>query len=307
MVAVKNRRSKRLKAELRDMALASTFHGIANIFRTDKLFIRVPWIIACVFAWTLFGYLVYWISIDYKQYETVTNINVYHSHPARFPAVIFCNKNYLQPIDFSQYGPNMNYTKELENIYETKSSMSEIWSAIWLLNYRFKNNVISHWLDAPREVFDRIYNETVVSCLFNFVPCGRDNFEIYFDRAAGVCFEFNSYRTLKENGSYFYQTTDDGVISGLQIAMYLNGDSMFTFPDKGALVVVRKNEKKSISLGEGFSVSTGITTNIVVNKVNIISQPEPYSKCQNLDGIDDFDSSLYRQTFEGYNDYTQRY
>lgn len=81
------------KANLREWASISTFHGLPKIIVADSWLLRIFWLLVTVPAYAYCASFIMRNVADYYEYPVITNINrVYESAP-EFPTVKFCYHN----------------------------------------------------------------------------------------------------------------------------------------------------------------------------------------------------------------------
>jgi hypothetical protein len=72
-----------------ELALSSSFIGLPNIFRTDKIFLRIMWIFLFLISSGATIYTIFKAVNNYLAYDKITNIYVFNQKQAEFPAVTF--------------------------------------------------------------------------------------------------------------------------------------------------------------------------------------------------------------------------
>jgi hypothetical protein len=72
-----------------ELALSSSFIGLPNIFRTDKIFLRIMWIFLFLISSGATIYTILKAVNNYLAYDKITNIYVFNQKQAEFPAVTF--------------------------------------------------------------------------------------------------------------------------------------------------------------------------------------------------------------------------
>jgi hypothetical protein len=87
--------SDKVKYEFQEMCLRSTAHGVANIIRSEHLFMKCIWIIFFLTFSCLASGLIAMSIVDYLEYGVHTNIQVINAIPTDFPAVTICKKTCL--------------------------------------------------------------------------------------------------------------------------------------------------------------------------------------------------------------------
>jgi hypothetical protein len=72
-----------------ELALGSSFIGLPNIFRTDKLFLRIMWILLFSISLGATCFTIIKAINNYFEYEIVTNFYIFNQNIAEFPAITF--------------------------------------------------------------------------------------------------------------------------------------------------------------------------------------------------------------------------
>ena len=94
----------KLKERVREILLASTTHGIANIIRGRNLFIKLMWIFFLILSVSVGSYFTIDSILDYLKFDTITTIRVINEKQPKFPTVSFCAY------------PKMNYKTKIYEI-----------------------------------------------------------------------------------------------------------------------------------------------------------------------------------------------
>jgi len=87
------------KIVLAELALSSTIHGVSNIVKTKRLFIKLIWLFSMFISFGLCCFYTIQSINEYLEYNTLTDTKIFYENPAEFPTVTFCNlqglaKNY---------------------------------------------------------------------------------------------------------------------------------------------------------------------------------------------------------------------
>ncbi len=90
---ISSNKLQKIKEKSLNLVLASTSHGLPNIFRTERIFIKILWFILFLF-FSAIGLLMVAQSIsNFFNYETLTLIELIYENPIRFPDTTFINMN----------------------------------------------------------------------------------------------------------------------------------------------------------------------------------------------------------------------
>jgi len=90
---------EKLLKKLYDLVESSTSHGLPNIFRTQRIFIKIIWAFCFAVALGACLYQVYNGFFDYFQYDTVSKTEYITEIPSVFPTVSICSVNPLSTGD----------------------------------------------------------------------------------------------------------------------------------------------------------------------------------------------------------------
>jgi len=86
-----NKSLEKIKLKTKELLMASTSHGIPNVFRTNRIFFKIMWIILFIIS-TMIGINTVIGTIEtYLNYEVVTIIDVIAEIPTDFPAITIIN------------------------------------------------------------------------------------------------------------------------------------------------------------------------------------------------------------------------
>jgi len=75
----------------------STAYGVPNIFKRDKIFLKIYWLIFVLLGTSVSSYYTFATIINYFKYDVVTKIESVYEQPMIFPTITFCsdqNGNY---------------------------------------------------------------------------------------------------------------------------------------------------------------------------------------------------------------------
>ncbi len=78
---------------IRKLLSESTVHGLSHMFQTERVMIRLMWIILFLSSVGFTAYLLYGQVLDYFNYSVVTSINIIYESPTLFPTITFYNLN----------------------------------------------------------------------------------------------------------------------------------------------------------------------------------------------------------------------
>lgn len=130
----------RINSILIEIIQSSTFHGLPNIFSTNRKFIRIAWILSLTTSICLNVFFIYNQVSSYYEYDIVTKIDEIYEEESELPAVSICiDHGFRKPIEkmIVTCSTNQNSTcqKRPEEFFST-------WKSQWLNEcYTFNGNV----------------------------------------------------------------------------------------------------------------------------------------------------------------------
>ena len=88
-----NTKTKKIKAKVMSLLLASTCHGIPNVIRSERVAFKLVWLILFLLS-TVYGVTTVFDSINgFLEYEVITKIDIVPEIPSKFPTITFINRN----------------------------------------------------------------------------------------------------------------------------------------------------------------------------------------------------------------------
>jgi hypothetical protein len=86
-----NKKIEKIKKKTKELIMASTSHGLPNIFRTNRIIFKLMWFILFLLSTALGINTVIGTVNTYLNYEIVTKIDVITEIPTNFPAITIIN------------------------------------------------------------------------------------------------------------------------------------------------------------------------------------------------------------------------
>lgn len=77
--------------KLKEFGDRSTFHGIPNFVSTERIFIKITWLVCILMSGSYCMYTIGKNTSDYLSYQVETVIEIKNDNDADFPSVTFCN------------------------------------------------------------------------------------------------------------------------------------------------------------------------------------------------------------------------
>ena len=290
---------KNLKSIIIQAISDSTAHGLPNIIKSEKLFLKIFWIIIFILS---SSYAINFIldSVNaYLSYESVTKIEVTKDLPSQFPAVSICNINPFTTKFAKEYTRNIS-------IGFTDKNDSLIINRLYKKTFLQSNIMSSQLNDEQRRSFSLKINESLIDCVFSFTPCSRNEFSWFYDFIYGNCYTINEGKTLSNNLTIpFWTSSNPGTINGLQLWIYVGNSSHETISNSGIHIFIH-NHSFTPLCSDGINAAPGMETNIIVRRVYDEKLPPPFNDCiKELKSPDAFESELYKVTFKKNSIYKQ--
>ena len=82
----------RIRQACINSGLSSTLHGFANIFRTDRVPIRIMWSICITISTLLCLWFIIDSIVDFNQFDVITETKIKREKELDFPAITICNR-----------------------------------------------------------------------------------------------------------------------------------------------------------------------------------------------------------------------
>ena len=204
---------KQFKTNITELFKYSTAHGYHNIFLTDNIFLKIMWTLFTCTSITICASAIISNIFDFLQYNVVTKVNIINETPITFPAVTICNLNGFSStsaselvnsialsLSHSNESNNSNFgIDRLRNVFEIKASLLED--------------------SAKKELGMQIAN-SLISCVFNYLPCTIDDFQWYYSSRYGNCFRINGGFNSSGDAVKLRTANQPGFDSGLTIELF---------------------------------------------------------------------------------------
>ena len=272
-----------LTKKLYDLAETSTSHGLPNIVRTNRISLKIIWLICFLAALGACIYMVYKTLNEYYGYEVVTNIQVVNENSPTFPTVTICNVNPLTSKQAEQLIEKISYVNTEMNVSIFASTFDIFSSFIGYLNdfiYLAQSNAFAH--DISNDERKTLGNLPIIlKCTFNEQSCGSDQLKWHYDASMGNCLRFNSGFELD-----LMRSLNSGRAGGLHLELIIleaenKYVSLFSYSE--GLRVFIHNSSFDIRESEGVDVPLSKATNIAIKRTFVSKQASPYSDCVDID------------------------
>ena len=298
------------RQKLASLVETSSWHALPNIVRTKTLLIRIMWMICFLISFAYCSYITVLNVLDYFAFNVLVNIQMVDDYESEFPAVSICN---LNSIDFSVESTR----KAIDNYLQTNVGLrngsylsDEVTNST--LNSAFCKKSVA---DAIRRIpnfnsYGFTIEKMLISCSYDNKPCSMSDFVVFNDSLFGTCIKFNTgkNRILKEVPIRTAKRPD--MFNGFRVELFV-GTPEYTpcwSTQTGALVVVHNKSEQAFHSQDGIKVAPGLENNLLIKRTVLRKLSSPYSDCiSDINDINAFDSSSYRQTFAKTGVYTQKW
>lgn len=290
---------KDLKEAFKEWLSASTSHGLPNVVRTNNTLIKIMWIIFFTISSAICGYFLATSILQYLKYEVVSRMYVVYELPTPFPAVTICNGYPFVTNQSNEFVNDILERYNLTNIDKGNYFGSKKVDFI-LANYIISLNSLNPNLtDDFRKTLSFLKDDMLLYCVYNTNPCDPTYFDYYYDLIYGNCFRFNAGRNSTGHKIKVLESTRSGKINGLQMEIFLGPkiESKYGFLriDRGIHVLI-DNQSIYPSPFDGFPVSPGKETTIMIKRELVKKLPMPYNDCKKeVTTYKEDDPLLYKQ------------
>lgn len=301
-MAHKSDEDRQFAIKIRKLCEASSFHGLSNLARTDRWFVKFIWLACFLVSLAFCSIEIVNSLIDYFEYNVVITVQTVHETSVNFPAITVCN---LNSIDYSNPGVADELSAIIARFDEKANSTADI-----LKHSKLKLKEISYLIN--NEIKNRSYyysiEDMLISCLFNNQPCGPNDFEPYESKNFKSCYTFNS-----GTRGHVLASNRAGMNNGLELELYVGNirHQPYWVSTFGALITIYNQSTKPMLVEQGIKLKTGVETQIIVSRHFTQMLGKPYSDCLNLNELKSSyaasASASFKMTQNIYQNYTQRF
>jgi acid-sensing ion channel 5 len=263
---------KRDDAIFREYIDNTTTHGVVRIFSRRSIVRRVFWLLIVLAATTgcLFNCInrIRFLASD----PTSTSITIDRLQPINFPAVTFCNLNFLTRDGLNRRGIlplaarvlNAEPASLLNGLCDQYPELGDVILEDLIFEARPNLSTFLH------------------ACIFMGDSCKEDDF-VPIKTTFGLCYTFNSGQNKE-----VHQTRGTGARQGLTVFLNVEQDQYVFAPslDAGVSVVVLPQSEPPIPLDQGIAVSPGLNAFIGLTQRNFIDKTE--RSCRLESDVSDF-------------------
>ena len=152
----------------------STSHGLPNIMRTNRISIKILWIIFLLIAIGACSYMIAKTISEYLQYEVIAYSEVITELSSEFPAVTLCATNPLTTKIAEQYVEELlNKDNSIDIDLDARHYIDKLSVNAYQANlnaYSFENADFQKSLGLN-------LTEVFLNCHYNDIECSLDEFE----------------------------------------------------------------------------------------------------------------------------------
>ena len=188
-----------VKHAIKEWAIVSTAHGLPNMFRNERLFLKLMWIAFFLVSAAACFYLMCLSISAYLQFDVSNKISVIYQTPSDFPTVAICNQNLFVTNESLAFVTNIStssYISDLAHFISLPSNFSDVNAVrfnILFGKYIMQLNAMNPDLsDDFRKSLGLSLHDFILGCFFASNPCSDDDFLWHYDMLMGNCFIFNS-------------------------------------------------------------------------------------------------------------------
>jgi len=192
-----DKKQKDLKHLLHDHLTNEMFTAIQEVVYTPYILLKLFLVVFLLGAYALAAYTTIDLLLDYLTYGVTVTVRSFYETPTKFPAVTICN---LNPFT-SEYGlsvlrkfnQQMQPSIDIFNVNEMKKSFP-----VYAVRRDFMKSVffsvmgfVAAMNDTEKKLISHQFQETLISCHFNYDECSSKDFVWSFDPFYGNCYTFN--------------------------------------------------------------------------------------------------------------------
>ncbi|XP_071960594.1 acid-sensing ion channel 1A-like [Antedon mediterranea] len=302
----------------------SSAHGISNIKRAHQNIRRLFWICAFLTSFSVCVWQITLLISAYLDRQVTTNVDVITKTKLTFPAVTICNNNgmlksYLQQNEELFNDINGTATKLDSKFQYWDNDDDESYEAPFdLINLLTEH--LSPIAYDDRESSGHQINTSLLSCIFNGIPCNPNHFSYVYNYLFGNCYTYNNGMKFRASS-----TVSAGPIYGLTLEMNIQQSEYIADirPAAGLRILVHDQHEMPFPEDKGINVPPARETSVGVYRTEFERLPHPYpSNCKlkesptifsrRFPGIEYSKSAclkdcLYRHTFLECDCYNSRY
>jgi hypothetical protein len=312
----KDLRSKIIKEFIKDNLANSQTHGIPKIIKEENKLVKLMWIVCVIISAITCIALVTINIMDFLRFEVNSKIRVIHELPTIFPTVTICNKN-MFTTDYSvQFLKELIAQHNLPNIFDySENSTMKYLSPLNQSNeidsvLRLAKQVAISLNETEKRKFSPDIDELLISCIFDYRQCTKEDFIWIYDAYFGGCYIFNSGFDMNKKQVGFKTVRQPGEINALRLVIdsSVSLELKNIYQDFGLAIRIDNSSNQKVQWKEAWDLKPDLSTKISVNRIYTHQMPRPYSQCDiDADNNIAFDSDLYDLFLKANHPYKQEY
>jgi hypothetical protein len=322
---------KSLKEKIIDYGSRSTVNGIPNILTTDRISVRIIWILCLLVSAGYCSRICISNLLGYLQYDVETVVEILRDSEAEFPTVTFCN---LQLCDLNEYRLiNIINSQIKDNL--NKLNGTNITAE--MLREQLANDNLNSIFKVQQEAFFKYYSKrdldrilynnqrvsiknSIISCQYSSEFCNENDFEYITIGQFKKCYRFNAGRLFNGSQAPIRKARRYGKNYGLQLELFIGFPSICKSPLSSTIGLKVYVHNKSYLITDDekndILVTPGTEANIAIDRTFVYKKPYPYSNCIDNELMDkkidslanaNYDQlSLVDKTIKSFKMYTQQ-
>ncbi len=294
---IETKQNNSLELMLKENLSCEMFHFILNIYYSSHLLLKIIFTFFTILGFGLASYMTINLILNYMEYNVITTIRAINESPSIFPKVTICNRNPFTTkyaYEFLSESNLINFT-QLNQILKGDRTLAITRIAL------LRGQLGGHMKNLPEEQKKNLshnLNDTLLSCLYNYVLCKSDDFKWEWDNYYGNCYSFNSGFNSSGHNIELKKSYISGSTFGLQLELYVNFyESLMFFNsiiDNYGLVIRIDNISHVVDYShDGIFIAPGFQTYISLERQIKTILPQPYSDCYDFN-TKSFNSDLQR-------------
>lgn len=212
-----------------------------------------------------------------------------------FPIVSICSNERFDSTFAKAYHKNITTEVTSDNKTKGMEELSRDRIDLFLKRTLYNLKMLDKHFSFQQKLTNDI-NETVLSCLFDFLPCLSSELSWYRHTDGGTCLRFETKRKVH----------NEGPLNGLSIEVLLEPDNFSKGhkEHRGIEIKINNDSLEAILSEEKIVASDKKLTEITVERFYNKKLPLPYNDCID-DGLD-IDSNIYQSILKGNYTYSQK-
>ena len=293
----------KIKGILKNTLNNDLAHAILKLCETSAKSIKILLGLFLIVSLSLSAYLTIESCVSYFNFEVITTTRTVFETPTLFPKITICNIN----IFTSEY--SIEFLKKINQVEEPHVDVFDR-EQMKTLKYPEKFNLMTNiinlalakinsknFTDHQRKRLSHDFNDLLLKCSFNSMPCTAEDFVWTFDRRYGNCYVFNSGVDSRGQRVELKKIHVSDTAFSLDLEFYVNFRERLTpfARGLGAIIRVDNNSYLIDQNLHDISITPSLKSIITIDRTFKFMLPRPYSSCEiDNESPKDFDSHLYK-------------